>query len=251
MNMRFRKELIAAVAAALALVAALAAPVNAQIPPLAAELEISLDDVAWGNNISGDVVVTGKLTCSAPVENAYMRIEVEQDQGNSSTHAYGEDWDVDCTDEIMWSLLAHSSSEIDQGLASVNAYVESGGENDEATNTVDVKGCTIIGSPDSERIEGSPRKDIICGLQGNDVIVGKGGNDEIRAYDGRDRIFGGTGIDRVLAGYGNDEVYGGGGADYLDGDENDDYVSGGSGRDECLGGTGRNRFNSCEIKTKG
>ena len=112
-------------------------------------------------------------------------------------------------------------------------------------------GCTILGTPEGDRIGGTKERDIIRGLGGDDVIYANPGDrqnfhgrlddDEVDGGSGDDRIFGakntdvlsgGPGDDMLFGQTGADRLYGGAGNDVLDdGGHSTDMLSGGPGND--------------------
>ena len=122
--------------------------------------------------------------------------------------------------------------------------------------------CTIIGTPNDDRIEGTPGNDVICGFGGNDVIAGgpgidlidgANGNDRVRAGSGKDMLLGLRGSDRLKGeagddtasgGAGDDGVRGASGADTLDGGSGNDRLGGGPGSDVIRGASGGDRINA-------
>ncbi len=122
--------------------------------------------------------------------------------------------------------------------------------------TDDPRGCTIVGTDDSEAIVGTAGSDIICagggndiinGLEGNDTIYGDGGADEIDGGADSDFVDGGQGKDTIRLGAGrdsargagqNDVMIGGGGVDQLFGNSGFDTIRGGPGPDTLRGGSG-------------
>ena len=97
--------------------------------------------------------------------------------------------------------------------------------------------CTVMGTPDADRLNGTASRDVACGFGGRDVIRTKGGRDVALGADGGDRLVGGTGDDRLNGGTGRDRLKGGRGRDVL---------FGGPGRDVCYGTRQHDRFRGCE-----
>ncbi|MEA2461737.1 MAG: hypothetical protein QOH90_1914 [Actinomycetota bacterium] len=215
-----------------------------QAPPAAAgPMQVSVDDVGWANQESGSAVVTGVLKCDTP-RSVDLDVQMTQDHGNAQAENSKQ---VDCSGTTRWTISLNPYGEFTQGIAGVDVTATSTGQEPaNASETIGIKTCTIIGTLDSEKIHGTPRRDIICGLAGDDTIYGEASNDIIRSYNGNDVVYGGDGDDKVLAGFGRDYVYGQTGDDTLDGDEHNDYVNGGGGNDTCIGGTGADRFARCE-----
>lgn len=149
------------------------------------------------------------------------------------------------------------------------------------TTSPDPRGCTVVGTENSERLRGTGGDDVICAYGGDDVIFGRGGDDTIYADAGDDEIHGGKGTDvirggaggdaaeggaqkddligdggkdlllgggasdRLLGGAGNDDLRGGKGRDRLRGGRGNDRLDGGPRDDSCRGGPGRDRLKSC------
>jgi hypothetical protein len=86
--------------------------------------------------------------------------------------------------------------------------------------------CTILGTPDGDKIKGTSRNDVICGLGGNDGIGGGGGRDVIDTGDGADRVNGASGRDLLLGLRGRDR---------LTGKNGKDKIGGGASRDQLFG----------------
>ena len=218
-------------------------------PAAAATMRVSIDNVGWANQGSGAAVVTGRLSCDTP-RKVTLRVELTQ---NSTGAQASRAKEVDCSGSEHWMITInpYGGDSFGKGVAGVDASASSTGEETaDATETIGMKTCTIIGTIEPETIRGTPRRDIICGLHGADRIYGEASNDVIRSYHGGDYVNGGAGDDVVKAGFGGDSVYGSIGNDKLDGDEQSDYINGGSGSDSCLGGTGRDRFTSCESRNQ-
>jgi dienelactone hydrolase len=79
--------------------------------------------------------------------------------------------------------------------------------------TPEIVGCTVVGTPESDRLAGTPGDDVICGMGGDDRIDGRGGTDTIYGGEGDDRLQGGRGEDVLIGGPGLDRAVGGGGHD--------------------------------------
>jgi Ca2+-binding RTX toxin-like protein len=220
-------------------------------PAAAATMRATIDNVGWANQESGSAVVTGVVHCDTP-RTVSLYVQMSQKQGGRTVQAE-RGKDVSCSGNVHWmiSLNPYGSSAFTHGIAGVDVTASATGEESvDASETIGVKTCTIIGTTEPETIHGTPRRDIICGLHGADTIYGEASNDIIRSYNGDDFVNGGSGDDVVKAGFGNDQVYGSIGNDTLDGDENGDYLNGGSGTDDCIGGTGNDRFSNCETRNQ-
>ena len=96
--------------------------------------------------------------------------------------------------------------------------------------------CTILGSPNDDKLVGGAGNDVICGGEGNDVLIGNGGNDVLIGGPGDDRLFGNAGADVMIGAYGDDQLFGGYGDDVLIGGFGSDYLQGGPGNDQLLQG---------------
>jgi hypothetical protein len=57
---------------------------------------------------------------------------------------------------------------------------------------------TLVGTPQSDRLEGSEAADILLGQAGNDILLGNGGDDRLVGGTGRDILSGGAGADRFF-----------------------------------------------------
>ena len=117
------------------------------------------------------------------------------------------------------------------------------GENDRASVSILVGGCTIAGTHAADVIRGTAGPDVICGLDGNDTIRALGGDDVVWAGEGDDVVEAGAGDDRVLAGAGRDHVDGGDGNDVVWGGFGKDVVWGAAGSDSLHGGETGGRTN--------
>ena len=222
-----------------------------QAAPAFAALDASIDNVGWANQESGSAVVTGVLRCDTP-RTVNLYVQMSQKQGSRTVQAE-RGKDISCSGTEHWTIALnpYGSAAFTKGIAGVDVTASSTGEEQvDASETIGMKTCTIIGTPEPETIRGTPRRDIICGLHGADRIFGEASNDVIRSYNGNDYVNGGSGDDVVKAGFGQDEIYGSIGNDTLDGDENSDLIVGGSGNDNCIGGTGRDDFAQCEKRNQ-
>jgi Ca2+-binding RTX toxin-like protein len=218
-------------------------------PASAASMRVSIDNVGWSNQESGSAVVTGRVSCDTPRQ---VTLYVEMTQNGGDVQA-SNNKTIDCTNSEHWmiTLNPYGNNAFKKGIAGIDASISSTGtESADASETIGVKSCTIIGTIEPETIHGTPRKDVICGLHGADRIFGEASNDVIRSYHGDDYVNGGSGDDVVKAGYGRDEVLGSIGNDTLDGDEQNDFINGGSGSDNCIGGTGSDSFSQCERRNQ-
>jgi hypothetical protein len=105
--------------------------------------------------------------------------------------------------------------------------------------------CTIVGTPQADRLVGTAKSDVICGRGGDDTLVGKGGDDvlvggagtdDLRGGAGEDVLEAGSGADRLSGGDGADREIAGGGADVALGGDGRDHIAGGRGNDDLTGG---------------
>jgi hypothetical protein len=88
--------------------------------------------------------------------------------------------------------------------------------------------CTLVGTPDGDRLLGTEDRDVICGL---------GGADRLEGNDGADVLLGGDGDDTLVGGPDPDRLYGEAGRDELDArDGFADRLDGGPGRDSADSG---------------
>ncbi|MEQ8383078.1 MAG: hypothetical protein RH949_12010 [Coleofasciculus sp. A1-SPW-01] len=116
---------------------------------------------------------------------------------------------------------------------------------------------TLVGTPESDRINGFGGNDTIAGGLENDQIFGGDGDDVLRGdlnqrspqvdIGGDDIIFGGAGNDRIGGKGGNDQLFGEAGDDQIWGDDGDDILRGGLGNDtltgdDFSGGSGSDTF---------
>ncbi|EDX78238.1 FG-GAP repeat domain protein [Coleofasciculus chthonoplastes PCC 7420] len=116
---------------------------------------------------------------------------------------------------------------------------------------------TLVGTPESDRINGFGGNDTIAGGLENDQIFGGDGDDVLRGdlnqrspqvdIGGDDIIFGGAGSDRIGGKGGNDQLFGEAGDDQIWGDDGDDILRGGLGNDtltgdDFSGGSGSDTF---------
>jgi len=233
---------------AAALVLALASPALAATSQQAQdtlEVDVTIEDNGWANEITGKTTVTGEITCSRPAE-IELSVELAQDRGDKTFRGFG--WKTfDCNGTEQWQATARG--DFKEGSAGVDVTAYSTEDNDSkatASRTLRLRACTIIGTVDDDVIRGTQRSDKICSISGNDVVHGGRGNDQLRGYDGNDDLFGGRGDDILNGGYGKDDLRGDAGEDTLYGDQHADTLDGGNNRDTCFGGAAPDRFGSCE-----
>jgi len=234
---------------AAALVLALASPALAatksQQVQETLEVDVTVEDNGWANEITGRTTVTGEITCSRPTE-IELSVELAQDRRGKTYRGYGNKT-FDCNGTQQW--LATARGDFKEGSAGVDVTAYSTEDYDTkgtASRTLRLRSCTIIGTVDDDVIRGTQRSDKICSISGDDVVYGGRGNDQLRGYDGNDQLFGGSGDDILNGGYGQDDLRGDAGADKLYGDQHADSLNGGSSRDTCFGGAASDSFGSCE-----
>lgn len=58
--------------------------------------------------------------------------------------------------------------------------------------------CTILGTPNNDRLRGTSADDVLFGRGGQDVLLGRGGDDMLRGGPGDDRLVGSGGEDRLV-----------------------------------------------------
>jgi Ca2+-binding RTX toxin-like protein len=90
----------------------------------------------------------------------------------------------------------------EEGRANVTATLD--GQN--ATTSVRITSCTIMGTSGDDTLIGTTGRDEICGLGGVDVIDGKAGNDTLLGGPDNDDLRGAAGKDELFGGNGGDEL---------------------------------------------
>ena len=136
---------------------------------------------------------------------------------------------------VGWGEPAPQPTGFDPDLATCPTPTATGPSPTPTETGTDPRGCTVIGTDESEQLDGTEGDDIICALGGNDIIRGLGGDDTIYGDSGNDEIRAGGGDDSVVGGSGEDSVRGGGGVDTVTGGGDNDLIGGGSGKDRLFG----------------
>lgn len=139
---------------------------------------------------------------------------------------------------VGWGEPAPQPTGFDPDLATCPTPTATGPSPTPTETGTDPRGCTVIGTDESEQLDGTEGDDIICGLGGNDIIRGLGGDDTIFGDDGNDDILGGAGNDVIIGGADDDSGRGGAGDDGIRGGSNKDLLTGGAGNDSLRGNEG-------------
>ncbi|MBA2311547.1 MAG: hypothetical protein H0V97_01970 [Actinobacteria bacterium] len=204
--------------------------------------DFDVDDFGWLNSLTGQAVITGTLSCSAPVP-VPVRLEIELTQGDLERR---EKRTLQCDGKNPWAVVVGPFSDEDIGFdASLYAQGARGARLQDSSSLT-LRSCLKIGTLDDDHLGPSAHGDVICGLAGDDTIEGGGGDDELRGFDGNDLIVGSRGDDQLTAGLGKDRILGGAGDDLLYGDAGRDVLRGGPGFDRCFPGDQSGKEVGCE-----
>ena len=168
------------------------------------------------------------------------------DAGGTQLTAWADtdDDDVFCGGEasadgsIGWLEPAPQPTGFDPDLATCPSPTQTNLTPTPTQTGTDPRGCTVLGTDESEQLDGTEGDDIICGLGGNDIIRGLDGDDTIFGDEGNDDILGGAGNDVIRGGADDDSGRGGAGDDGILGGSNQDLLTGGAGNDLLRGNDG-------------
>lgn len=130
---------------------------------------------------------------------------------------------------ILWSVAGGTSSSGEEDAPEDRAA-------EDADETADLNGATLIGSAGSDALSGGPGNDTLDGGAGDDLLIGGEGDDQLVGAQGADSAQGGAGNDILLF---VDEALGA--PDVLEGGAGNDVLWGNDG-DRMTGGANADIF---------